>query len=233
MVLCLQVFISKTFSQELYVFTEPASNMPARSLAVRTTARLASFNPLKERYMPEGMLGISKQLMMHISGTFSDYYSNNLRAESVKLYAKYRFFSSEDVHKHFRIAAFGDVSFTRSPYQFEEVSLEGDNSGFQAGFIATQLVNKLALSSTIGYTKIFNAAADKLLLSNPAYNFFSYTLSAGYLVLPKEYKNYEQTNLNAYVEFLSSKSMDNSKYNIESRRCCQREVRSWMVELLF
>ncbi len=43
----------------------------------------------------------------------------------------------------------------------------------------------------------------------------SYSLSAGYLLLPKEYTDYKQTNLNIYTEFLAQQSMDRKAYFID------------------
>src|SRR5688500_99748 len=83
-------------AQELYVFSEPASNMPAKSISVKLTARYpdSKYNDFfKQRYMPEVMVGVNKNLMVHLSGTFSDYYTINPAWESVKFYAKYRFLS--------------------------------------------------------------------------------------------------------------------------------------------
>lgn len=211
----LLLFARAVFCQELYVFTEPASNMPSKSVSVRLTARYPTTNSFRQRYMPEVMIGVSKWLMVHVSGTVSDYYTGNLRAESGRLYAKYRFYSHDDVHKHFRLAAFGDVAVSNNPYLYDDVSLEGDNSGMQFGLIATQLVNKLAVSSTVSYTDLFAVSSNKLLTANPSDHLFNYSLSAGYLLLPKTYTNYNQLNVNAYAELLGVKSLDNRGYNID------------------
>ena len=53
------------------------------------------------------------------------------------------------------MAAFGNLSFSKSPYTYDETNLEGDNSGLQYGIITTQLLNKLAISSTFSYLKLF------------------------------------------------------------------------------
>ena len=152
-IFCLLLIItSGANGQELYVFSEPASNMPAKSIAAKITARYPDSkynNFFKQRYMPEIMFGINKNLMVHLSTTFSDFYTVDLAWESAKLYAKYRFLSIDDVHRHFRMAAFVDGSYSRSPFLYQELNLDGDNSGVQGGIIATQLVNKLAVSGTV------------------------------------------------------------------------------------
>jgi hypothetical protein len=40
------------------------------------------------------------------------------------------------------------------------------------------------------------------------YQAFNYSLSAGYLLFPRKYKSYEQTNFNVYVELIGSKGLD-------------------------
>src|SRR5687767_5513824 len=148
----------RSSAQELYVFSEPASNMPAKSISVKLTARYpdGKYNNLfRQRYMPEVMFGVNKNLMVHVSSTFSDYYTVNPAWESVKLYAKYRFLSIDNVHRHFRLAAFADGSYSKSPFIYGEINTDGDNSGIQGGLIATQLINKLAVSGTLGVTRVF------------------------------------------------------------------------------
>src|SRR5687767_797962 len=101
------LFISiQAGSQELYVFTEPASNMPAHSMSAKLTG---SFMPEQDwhsrpmqRYTPEIMFGLSKKWMLHVGTTFSDMHTSNFRWESAYLYAKYRFLSNDELHTHFR-----------------------------------------------------------------------------------------------------------------------------------
>ena len=212
-ILC--AFVCKSFSQELYVFTEPASNMPSKSVSMRFTGRFPTTSVFKHRYVPEAMIGISKNWMAHVSGTVSDYYYSNLQLESGKIYGKYRFLSNDDVHRHFRMAAFGEMAYSKAPYLYDDANLDGDNSGLQAGLIATQLINKLAVSSTVSYTRLFSVVSEKLLNTVPTYNVVNYSFSAGYLILPKAYKNYKQTNVNAYIELLGAKSIDQNKYAID------------------
>jgi hypothetical protein len=40
----------------------------------------------------------------------------------------------------------------------------------------------------------------------------NYTLSAGYLVLPVEYKSYDQLNFNVYMEILAQQGLDKRAY---------------------
>jgi len=202
-------------SQELYVFSEPASNMPSKTIGVKLTAIYPNAGSFTQRYKPELMVGINKNWMVHLSSTLSNYYTNNTRFESGKVYAKYRFYSDDDVHKHFRMAAFADVALTRNPYLYDEINLDGDNDGAQIGLIATKLVNKLAVSGTVSYTRFFPARKDHQQMENPSLNGSYYSLSAGYLVLPKEYVSYSQPNLNLYVELLGNQSLDKRHYAVD------------------
>jgi hypothetical protein len=209
-------------AQELFVATEPASNMPANSLGIRVTSRFFKMEHegvTGMRIEPELMWGISKKLMVHVVGLASNQMQPSIELEGGSIYAKYRFLSKDDIHSHFRMAAYVKGSVINNPfvpaarehhskpYNNEELDLEGAASGVSGGIIATQLLHKLALSVTAGYNRFTNNTKDKL----PDYfsaNAVNYSLSAGYLLLPRSYRNYEQTNLNLYVEFLGKANTD-------------------------
>lgn len=197
----LLLFQTRLKAQELYVFTEPASNMAAKSIGVRITQE-GSFNNRANRTMPELMLSFNKKLMVHGQAFLSDM-DNRYRLEGGSVYGKYRFLSIDDAQQHFRAAAFGRLSTSKRKVYTEDINLEGDNSGVQGGLIFTQLLHKLALSATVSYTKAFDL--DEL-RGNPnlpvASQMLGYSLSSGYLVLPVVYKNYNQPNFNLYFEML-------------------------------
>jgi hypothetical protein len=199
-------------AQELYPYTEPASNMPAKSMSVKAAAMFGKGvygSRTEQRYTPEVMFGLSKKWMVHGAITFSNMYENNLYYESARLYAKYRFLSNDDVHKHFRIAAFATAAYSRNHLQHNELNLMGDHSGVQGGIIATQLWNKLAVSGTASLIEVFDEKRnDKTVPQQYAFEALNYTLSAGYLVLPVTYKDYNQTNLNVYAELLGGRNLD-------------------------
>ena len=208
--------------QELFVYTEPASNMPAHSLSPKLSANYigklqGNQNRFMQRYTPELMFGISKKWMIHLGGTFADMHTSNFRWESIYLYAKYRFISKDELHSHFRMAAFADASYSRSPYHYDEISLQGDKSGVQAGIIATQLWNKLAVSATISHIQALDESRNDKVQYIPSriYQAMNYSLSAGYLVLPLEYVDYKQTNLNLYAEVLAQQSLDRKAYYVD------------------
>lgn len=198
-------------AQELFVFTEPASNMPAKSIGVRLTNE-GMFRPsFTNRSIAEVMVGLNKNLMFHVQGFLSDM-DGKYRVEGGSLYAKYRFLSIDESQSHLRASAYGRISTSKRAVYTEDINLEGDNAGWQGGLIFTQLIHKLALSATLGYSKAFNKG--QVAYANTGANatnnnnmvkpddMFNYSLSSGYLVLPIIYKNYNQPNFNFYFEVL-------------------------------
>ena len=108
-ILLMMLIAQQLKSQELFVVTEPASNMPTGAIGVRLAQSL-----MKEKFesgynyhiMPEIMWGANKNLMLHTSAFVSNR-NKDLVTEGASVYAKYRFFSVDDLHQHFRMAAFG------------------------------------------------------------------------------------------------------------------------------
>jgi hypothetical protein len=206
----LLVFVTSGIkAQELFVFTEPASNMPAKSIGLRLSNQ-GQFSPeFQTRTIPELMVGFNKKLMTHVQGFFSDA-DGSYRFEGASLYAKYRFLSVDGLRKHSRVAAFLRVSDSKRKAQSEDINLEGDNSGIEGGLVFTQLLHKLALSGTLGYIKGFNGADHQLVLGTPtAEQQIAYSVSSGYLLLPIKYKDYNQPNFNAYFEVLGRTNPSN------------------------
>jgi len=222
------VFITvKINAQELYVFTEPASNMPAHSISTKLTGHFVTndniYGRFTQRWMPELMLGINKSWMVHLYSTFGNMHTSNFKFESYGIYAKYRFFSKDDIHKHFRMAVFADASHTNAPFHYDEITLMGDKSGIAAGLIATQLWNKLAISATVTHTQVLDKSRNDKVIYVPERNYsgMNYSLSAGYLLFPKEYTDYKQTNLNIYTEFLAGQTLDRPTYYIDAAPAVQ------------
>ena len=171
-----------------------------------------------QRYMPEVMFGLSKKWMLRAGATFGDMHTPGFAWESVSLYSKYRFLSHDEIHRHFRMAAFADASYTRVPFHNDEVALQGDKSGIQFGLIATQLWHKLAVSGAVSHTQVLDKSRkskNTVYIPSRIYQAMNYSLSAGYLLLPKEYNNYKQTNLNLYAEVLAQQSLDRKAYYID------------------
>lgn len=212
-------------AQELYVFTEPASNMPTKAIGVRITNE-GMFNPdFTSRSIGEVMLGLNKNLMFHAQGFLSDM-DGKYRLEGGSFYAKYRFLSIDDTHSHFRGAAYGRVSTSKRNIKTEDLNLEGDNAGWQAGLVFTQLIHKLALSTTLGYGKVFNPNAQRVGAGLAPNEMLNYSLSSGYLLFPFKYKNYKQPNFNLYVEALGKTNPANGHTYVDLAPAVQLIVNS-------
>jgi hypothetical protein len=207
--------------QELYVYSEPASNMPAHSMSGKLTGHFVTddeiYGRLAQRWMPEVMFGFSKKIMVHLSATFANMHTSDFQFESVSTYIKYRFLSKDEIHKHFRMAAYLDGSYTQSPFHYDDISLMGDKSGIEAGLIATQLWHRFALSGTVSHTQVLDESRNDKVIYVPARNYQSmnYILSGGYLLFPKEYTDYKQLNVNLYTEFLAQQALDESQYYVD------------------
>ena len=214
LIVILTFFVSwEVSSQELFVFTEPASNMPAKSLGIRDMNAFMFEKNGKLNYhnMPELMWGINKKWMVHVQGFISNRQEGGLKAEGGSFYAKYRFLSKDDIQSHFRMAGYGRYSFNNADIHQQEIETMGHNTGFETGIIATQLLHKVAISSSLSYERALdNTSANKFPVteSNSAIN---YSLSIGKLMLPKVYTSYKQTNMNLMLELLGQRLNGNGR----------------------
>jgi hypothetical protein len=179
------------------------------------------------RANPEIMIGFNKKWMAHLNFYASNYHQPGFRFEGVSAYAKYRFLSFDQVQSHFRVAAYGKAALINNPIQYNDINLYGDNSGYGGGFVATQLLHKLALSVTAGYNRSENNLNYSLASFQPreAYN---YSFSAGYLLLPFKYKNYTQPNLNLYFELLGKNNPGTGEYYWDAAPALQIIIKSRM-----
>ncbi|RYE52938.1 MAG: hypothetical protein EOP48_15420, partial [Sphingobacteriales bacterium] len=131
-------------------------------------------------------------------------------------YAKYRCFSKDALQKHFRMAAFARISRNTSDIHQEEINMNGHNSGFEAGVVATQLLRKVALSSSLSVLNASdNGKNNKFVYGSRNSKAVNYTFSVGKLMLPKEYRDYRQTNVNLMVELLSQVNTGSGKYYVD------------------
>lgn len=206
--------VSFRFSaQELFVMTEPASNMPTGSIGLRMSQSL-----LKEKFlsgynyhlMPEIMYGASKNWMLHTSAFVSNR-NTNLTVEGGSFYAKYRVFSIDDIHSHFRLAFYGRASYNTSDIHQEEIETMGHNSGFETGIVSTQLINKLAISSSFSFEKALDNGSKNPFPNTQNNSAVNYTFSFGKLVYPKVYTTLKQTNINVMLEFMGQRLNENKK----------------------
>ena len=198
-------------AQELYVFSEPASNIPARSLNLKYAGKfqqgVMSGNP-EHRQSVSAQFGLDRKWMLRTGMTISNMYQPATKFESMNLGFKYRFFSRDEVHRHFRMALYADASRSRNNPMFDELTTEGDQSGVQGGIIFTQLLHKLAVSVNLSRMEVLHPRRWQAAHANAhPYRSHNYSVSAGYLLFPRRYNDYGQTNLNLYLEFLGSRNL--------------------------
>lgn len=224
-------------AQELYVMTEPASNMPARSVGIRigqmimppfsNHAENIHHTSNRMRNNAEVMIGLNKKLMFHFSFVSGNYLRNSFQPEALSLYGKYRFLSIDDNHKHFRMAAFGKFAVSNNLIVYDEINLNGDNSGIMGGIVATQLLHKLALNISTSYVN----ASDNFNQKFPSglnRQSINYSFSAGYLCYPFVYKNYKEPNFNIYCELLGKRNFQTNENALDISPAIQVIIRSVM-----
>ena len=206
-------FMQGIVAQELFVVTDPASNVPAGSLGIRLGQSVFK-KQMKSGYsyhvMPEVAWEINKNLMVRTS-MFVSNSNNQLVAEGASFYTKYRFLSTDDLQSHFRMAAYGRYSFNNATIHQEQIEIMGQNSGFETGIVATQLIKKLAVSASVSYEKAFDNKPDYRFPVAQSDNAMNYTLSLGRLMYPKKYTNFKQTNINTMIEFVGQTLNENGK----------------------
>jgi hypothetical protein len=212
LILLLSVFlIQSAKAQELFVFTEPASNMAAKSFGLRLNNYLMNETDTKRtnyHLVPEIMWGVSKHVMIHAE-VFLSNRNKVFTAEGGSLYVKYRFYSVDEVHSHFRMAFFARYSFNNSDVHQQAIDLNGHNSGYEGGLVATKLTGKVAFSATASYLHALDNGKEKFIYGDKNRHAVNYTLSVGKLMLPKEYTGYKQTNVNLMMELLGRANINN------------------------
>jgi hypothetical protein len=209
------IYGSRSNAQELFTYTEPASNMAAKSIGFRATNMLMKEFTGRNKYQlnMELMWGVSRNLMIHADLFFSDksktvdISDEKFGLKGAQLYVKYRLYSEDEVHSHFRVAAFVRGSYSNVHIHQPAIDFFGHNSGFEGGVVATKLINKVALSSSVSFLHATDNGERKFLYGDKNRNAFGYSASVGKLMLPKEYVDYNQTNLNMMVEFLGQTNL--------------------------
>lgn len=204
------------WSQELFVVTDPASNIPTNVISVNLMNSIFVENTTGINYhlMPEISYGIDKNLMVR-SSFFLSNRNNHLYLEGGNIMGKYRFLSIDDIHSHFRMAAYGRYSMNRADIHQEQIEIIGHNSGFETGLIATKLKNKLAISSSLSFEYATDNKPNYIFPKDMGNNAMNYTLSFGRLMYPKNYNNFKQTNINLMVEFIGQTINKNNKTYVD------------------
>jgi hypothetical protein len=203
-ILIIILFGKKLLAQELYVVTDPASNVPSKSLNINVMQSLFKVK-FEDGYnyhlMPEITYGINKNLMIRGSA-FVSTRSNKLYTEGGGFMMKYRFLSEDDIHSHFRMAGYVRYSFNRADIHQEQLEILGHNTGFETGIIATKLIKKTAISASLSYEKALDNTVNYKFPSAFGNNATNYTFSYGKLMYPSTYKNFKETNINFMVELV-------------------------------
>lgn len=217
-------------AQELFPLSEPASNIPKGALGVRFYSETyKEVNQLRNMTSLRLMYGVTPRLSVYLTGIASNHHGKKMPIEfpfhntpergahypykfnGAHLYGKYRFLSLDGEHTHFRMAAYAEGSYVHTTHHETEPDLEmGDNSGIGGGLITTYLKGKFAVSLTAGaiLPATYNGLSPDPIEGLPDIpvrvqygKAFSYSLSFGYLLLPRRYENYDQVNVNLYLEF--------------------------------
>ena len=221
-----------SYSQELYINTEPASLIPKGTKVVRLHHHSIFLNEDIEPgsqssariLIPQISYGISKNIMVSAAFQISNNpfdISANPGFNGFKLYSKQRILSTDKQKFHTRLSSFikyANHGKWKSPnYKFmkNNYDLDFQDSGLELGLIATQLIKKLAVSVTSGFGVISNKTSDGT-YDDKNFNSWHNSISAGYLLFPRKYKSYKQTNFNIYLEYLTSSIISSqypSRYN--------------------
>lgn len=229
-------------AQELFPHNEPASTMPKHVLGVRTFAEsYKEVKEYKNLFALRLMYGLTPKLTVMATATATNHHDTLLppdfashehvgnqtifktgeqvrgakypyRFVGVHLFAKYRFYTADDVNRHFRMAAYGEWSYLKNAHDEAEPNLMDDTRGWGAGLIGTYLRKHFAVSLTtgiimpndfIGYMKdpyggVFPNTPTRIKYGKA----LKYNLSFGYLLHPASYKSYSETNWNLYLELM-------------------------------
>ena len=128
----------------------------------------------------------------------------------IYLYAKYRFITRDSKNSHFRVASYAEWSNVKVAHDETEPNLMDDTKGYGGGLILTYLKNRFAVSLTSGVIipgKFQGSSPDSVGPNVPTLieygKAWQNNISVGYLLYPRHYKNYKQTNVNVYTEFIS------------------------------
>ena len=209
-------------AQELYINSEPASLIPKGTKVVRLTNSnifLDGSNIMGSIgnafiVTPSLSYGISKKIMLSGSIQFANKpyeqdMTPNFGLNGFKIYSKQRILSTDKQKYHTRLSSFIKYSYHEDKFMKDNIDIDLQDTGFELGLIGTQLINKLAISITTAITRISNID-EKLTQGSTVkwqttnLNTFKNSISAGYLLFPRKYNSYKQTNFNLYVEYLTN-----------------------------
>ena len=225
--LILVIIFNDSYSQELYINSEPASLIPKGTKVVRLSYsniiidESNSLGDVANAFLmtPSLAYGLSKKIMLSTSFQFANRpYEQDLVPNFVfngfKFYSKQRIYTTDKQKNHTRLSSFLKYSFHKDNFMKSNIDLDLQDRGFELGLIGTQLIKKLAISITSAYIRANDINDDSNNLIS--LSTFKNSLSAGYLLLPRKYKSYKQTNFNLYLEYLTNTIMNKTfpvRYN--------------------
>ncbi len=221
------VFVS---AQELFPLSEPASNIPKGAIGLRLLSEsYHEVNQLRNMTGLRLMYGATPRLSVYLTGIASNHHGKKLPVEfpfhntpergahypykfnGAHLYAKYRFVSKDGENSHLRMAVYAEGAWVKTTHHETEPDLAmGDNTGIGGGLITTYLKKRFAVSlmggvilpaSYSGYSPDPIESLPDVPVRVQYGKALCYSLSFGYLLLPVKYRDYDQTNVNLYLEF--------------------------------
>ena len=210
-------------------------NLGALKLMYGVTSRLsvsvtATTSNHHSDYLPTGLITHThvNSDTIYQTGTFTRGIHYPYRFNGVYAFAKYRVLTIDGQNTHFRIGLYTEGSYINTAHDEAEPTLLDDTKGFGGGFMTTYLSHHFAVSFTGGaiipgtYKEVTPDFYGGELHTELTYGkAFQYNLSFGYLVYPRHYTKYSETNFNVHLEFMgksygSAKVIQNNR-NIEPK----------------
>jgi hypothetical protein len=223
LILFVVVKLTHLSAQELYPYSEPASNQPKNVLGVRLgyenykelpSNRARLWNEFKFIYGLRHNLTTTlsftgsnhhtKTFPADISGFFKNHHQisypqNPYQLEGIILSAKYRFLTIDRRQRHLRMAILASAAKSFVPHIEAEARL-GDNSGLEGSWISTLLLKRFAISVNPGIILPFKYRSSDKSITFQYSNVNYVNISLGYRLIPSKYSDYNNLNLNLYLE---------------------------------
>lgn len=258
----LSIYVN-SFSQELYIVSHPAANLSKNRIEFRNN--IMSYDNFKYYH---NSFAINYGLLGNLTLYNEIYYTLDKGYKFLGNYegtGRYRFLDIDKRNYHLR-AAFqsgvvipvnakpvvsGEVEYELHPghrvkfYNFVgNITVPSvdfhttDNFTFKNDLIVTNLIKKFAVTGEMGFN--INAPKNDFKFGN----YFDWSLSFGYLLLPKQYSGYNDINLNLYLEnkayyffknkFLGSEVANSGGFRLDSYLGIQTIfLSSLMIELSY
>lgn len=231
------LFCVKSYSQELYIVTHPAANLSKNRLEFRNI--IMGYDNFQYYH---NSFALNYGLLGNLTLYNDIYYSldeGNTFFGNYEFAARYRFLDSDKKNYHLRYAVQsgvvipvnakpivnGEVEYELHPghkvklYNFiNDITVPSvdfhttDNYTIRNDLIVTNLIKKFAVTGEMGFN--INLPKSDFKFGN----YFDWSLSFGYLLIPKEYKSYDDVNVNLYMEnkayyFYKNKFLGTDIYN--------------------